>query len=98
MSNLKVIKEAGDATICYISDEKTALEKLNDAIVRYEQVDDELAGSILTEYAAFVEYGAKDTPSYTFTGSNSEDWFIVQVELKERKPDRDTDAGEVIQS
>jgi|GEM_PF-1066469 len=86
MANLKVITEAnGDETIWYIADEKTVRDKLEDAITVYKFAEGPLADNVLTEYSLFVEYGAKDTPSFIFTKGNDEDWFIAQVEVKEKK-------------
>jgi hypothetical protein len=83
METLKVIKEAnaGNA-ICYIATEKKAKDKMEVSTSDFKLVDSELATSILTEYNAFVEYGAKDTPSYIFTKGNDTDWFLAQVEIK----------------
>jgi hypothetical protein len=86
MAHLMVIKEADTANnICYITDEETAREKINNPVFDYSMVDKGDAMNILTEYSAFVEYGAKDTPSYVFTKANGEDWFIAQVEIKGKK-------------
>lgn len=83
METLKVVKEAnaGNA-ICYIATEKTAQEKIQNAIADFVLVDEQSATNILTEYSSFVEYGAKDTPSYIFTKGNDTDWFMAQVEVK----------------
>ncbi|KAA5536161.1 hypothetical protein F0919_00380 [Taibaiella lutea] len=85
MNTLNVIKDSTDSAICYIADEKTSQFKLDNQFSEFKPVDQQLATNVLSEYGAFVEYGAKDTPSFIFTKANSEDWFIAQVEIKNNK-------------
>jgi len=84
MNNLKVIKEAdSDGTLCYVTDEKTAAEKLEGALENFTLATAELTDEVLSEYAYFVQYGSKETPSFTFTRGNDTDWFIAQVAIKQ---------------
>lgn len=84
MANLKIITNKDtDSSLCYVCTEAIANEKVEQAILNYEFIDEAQAADILQAYSQFVDFGAKDTPSYIFSNGNFEDWYTAQVVIKE---------------